>query len=158
MPALSTISVSTLVINRFRRRPIIARTFARGKEARVASILIVEDEANIVKLISARLERLGHHISSADNGVAALDSAREIAPDLILLDVTIPMLNGFQVLQRLKADPATAPIPVLMLTARSHERDIVAGIEGGADDYIIKPFSFPELIARVSTALARHGR
>jgi DNA-binding response OmpR family regulator len=68
------------------------------------------------------------------------------------------MLNGFQVLQRLKADPATAPIPVLMLTARSHERDIAAGIEGGADDYIIKPFSFPELIARVSTALARHGR
>jgi DNA-binding response OmpR family regulator len=124
----------------------------------VARILIVEDEANIVKLISIRLERLGHSINSADNGVAALDIAREIPPDLILLDVMIPVLNGFQVLQRLKADPATAPIPVLMLTARGHERDIVTGLEGGADDYIIKPFSFPELIARVSTALARHGR
>jgi DNA-binding response OmpR family regulator len=124
----------------------------------VARILIVEDEANIVKLISIRLERLGHSINSADNGVAALDIAREITPDLILLDVMIPVLNGFQVLQRLKADPATAPIPVLMLTARGHERDIVAGLEGGADDYIIKPFSFPELLARVSTALARHGR
>jgi DNA-binding response OmpR family regulator len=124
----------------------------------VARILIVEDEANIVKLISIRLERLGHSINSADNGIAALDIAREITPDLILLDVMIPMLNGFQVLQRLKADPATAPIPVLMLTARGHERDIVAGLEGGADDYIVKPFSFPELIARVSTALARHGR
>ena len=124
----------------------------------MARILIVEDEANIVKLISIRLERLGHSINSADNGVAALDIAREITPDLILLDVMIPVLNGFQVLQRLKADSATAPIPVLMLTARGHERDIVAGIEGGADDYIIKPFSFPELIARVSTALARHGR
>ena len=124
----------------------------------MARILIVEDEANIVKLISIRLERLGHSINSADNGVAALDIAREITPDLILLDVMIPVLNGFQVLQRLKADPATAPIPVLMLTARGHERDIVAGLEGGADDYIIKPFSFPELIARVSTALARHGR
>jgi DNA-binding response OmpR family regulator len=124
----------------------------------VARILIVEDEANIVKLISIRLERLGHSINSADNGVAALDIARESAPDLILLDVMIPVLNGFQVLQRLKADSATAPIPVLMLTARGHERDIVAGLEGGADDYIIKPFSFPELIARVSTALARHGR
>jgi DNA-binding response OmpR family regulator len=124
----------------------------------VARILIVEDEANIVKLISIRLERLGHSINSADNGGAALDIAREITPDLILLDVMIPVLNGFQVLQRLKADPATAPIPVLMLTARGHERDIVAGLEGGADDYIIKPFSFPELIARVSTALARHGR
>ncbi len=124
----------------------------------MARILIVEDEANIVKLISIRLERLGHSINSADNGVAALDIAREITPDLILLDVMIPVLNGFQVLQRLKTDPATAPIPVLMLTARGHERDIVAGLEGGADDYIIKPFSFPELIARVSTALARHGR
>ena len=123
----------------------------------MARILIVEDEANIVKLISIRLERLGHSINSADNGSTALDLAREITPDLILLDVMIPVLNGFQVLQQLKADPVTAPIPVLMLTARGHERDIVAGIEGGADDYIIKPFSFPELIARVSTALARHG-
>ncbi len=124
----------------------------------MARILIVEDEANIVKLISIRLERLGHSINSSDNGAAALDIAREITPDLILLDVMIPVLNGFQVLQQLKADPATASIPVLMLTARGHERDIVAGLEGGADDYIIKPFSFPELIARVSTALARHGR
>jgi len=122
----------------------------------VANILIVEDEANIVSLISIRLERLGHSINSADNGVAALDLVHEIKPDLILLDVMLPMLNGFQVLQRLKADPATTAIPVLMLTARGHERDIVAGLEGGADDYLIKPFSFPELIARVSTALARH--
>ena len=123
----------------------------------MARILIVEDEANIIKLISIRLERLGHRISSADNGVAALELAREITPDLILLDVMIPLLNGFQVLQQLKADPATALIPVLMLTARGHERDIVAGLEGGADDYIVKPFSFPELISRVSSALARHG-
>jgi DNA-binding response OmpR family regulator len=123
----------------------------------VARILIVEDEANIIKLITIRLQRLGHTICSADNGVAAIERAREILPDLILLDVMIPVMNGFQVLQQLKADPATAPIPVLMLTARGHERDIVAGIEGGADDYIIKPFSFPELISRVSSALARHG-
>jgi DNA-binding response OmpR family regulator len=122
----------------------------------MAHILLVEDEADIVRLISIRLERLGHTINSADNGVAALDMAREIMPDLILLDVMLPVLNGFQVLQRLKADSATAAIPVLMLTARGHESDIVAGLEGGADDYLIKPFSFPELIARVSTALARH--
>ena len=127
------------------------------KEAGVARILIVEDEANIIKLITIRLQRLGHSISSADNGVAALDRAREISPDLILLDVMIPLMNGFQVLQQLKADPATALIPVLMLTAHGHERDIVAGLEGGADDYIIKPFSFPELISRVSSALARYG-
>ena len=122
----------------------------------MANILIVEDEANIVSLISIRLERLGHSINSADNGVAALDLVHEIKPDLILLDVMLPMLNGFQVLQQLKANPATAAIPVIMLTARGHERDIAAGLEGGADDYLIKPFSFPELIARVSTTLARH--
>jgi DNA-binding response OmpR family regulator len=131
--------------------------FAAGKEAGVARILIVEDEANIIKLISIRLVRLGHRISSADNGATALELARESTPDLILLDVMIPVLNGFQVLEQLKADPATAPIPVLMLTARGHEHDIVAGLEGGADDYIVKPFSFPELISRVSSALARHG-
>ncbi len=122
----------------------------------MAHILIVEDEANIVSLISIRLERLGHSINSADNGIAAIELAHKLKPDLILLDVMLPLLNGFQVLQRLKADPATAGIPILMLTARGHESDIVAGIEGGADDYLIKPFSFPELIARVSTTLARH--
>lgn len=124
----------------------------------MARILIVEDEANIVKLISMRLERLGHTISTAASGSVALDMARELIPDLILLDVMLPELNGFQVLQQLKADPATEPIPVLMLTARGHEHDIAAGLESGAEDYIIKPFSFPELLARVSTALARHGR
>jgi len=124
----------------------------------VARILIVEDEENIVKLISIRLERLGHTISAAGNGITALDRARELVPDLILLDVMLPDLNGFHVLQHLKANPATEPIPVLMLTARGQEHDIAAGLEGGAEDYIIKPFSFPELIARVSTALARHGR
>ena len=129
----------------------------KRKGTGVARILIVEDEPNIIKLISIRLERLGHSINAADNGVAALEIVRASMPDLILLDVMIPVLNGFQVLQQLKADPTTASIPVLMLTARGHERDIVAGIEGGADDYIIKPFSFPELISRVSSALARHG-
>jgi len=94
-----------------------------GKESGVARILIVEDEANIVKLISIRLARLGHSINSADNGSTALAIARESTPDLILLDVMIPVQNGFQVLQQLKADPVTAPIPVLMLTARGHERD-----------------------------------
>ncbi len=122
----------------------------------MARILIVEDEPNIVKLISIRLERLGHSINAADNGVTALEIARASMPDLILLDVMIPLLNGFQVLQQLKADPTTAPIPVLLLTARGHERDIAAGLECGADDYIVKPFSFPELISRVSSALARH--
>lgn len=128
------------------------------KEARVARILIVEDEASIVKLISIRLKRLGHDVVAAANGLAALETAREYLPDLILLDVMLPAMNGFQVLQQLKTDPATKSIPVLMLTARAHERDVVAGLEGGAEDYIVKPFSFPELLARVSTALARHAR
>jgi two-component system phosphate regulon response regulator PhoB len=123
----------------------------------VARILIVEDEPNIVKLISYRLGRLGHEILSASNGVKALEITRAQLPDMILLDVMIPMLNGFEVLAQLKADPATQQIPILMLTARGHERDVVAGLEGGAEDYIVKPFSFPELISRVSAILARHA-
>ena len=124
----------------------------------MARILIVEDEANIVKLISIRLERSGHSIRATDSGAAAFEIARELVPDLILLDVMLPGLNGFQVLQQLKANPTTEAIPILMLTARGHEHDVAAGLEGGAEDYIVKPFSFPELIARVSTTLARHGR
>jgi DNA-binding response OmpR family regulator len=128
------------------------------KDTVVACILIVEDEPNIVKLISFRLQRLGHEIIWARDGLQALEAARNQQPDLILLDVLIPLMNGFEVLAHLKSAPETQTIPVLMLTARSNEQDVVAGLSGGAEDYIIKPFSFPELIARVNTTLARHMR
>jgi DNA-binding response OmpR family regulator len=121
----------------------------------MARILIAEDEANIFKLVSFRLKHLGHDVIWAQNGSQALEAAREQSPDLILLDVMMPEYDGFQVLKMLKAGADTQPIPVIMLTARGHEKDVVTGIEGGADDYIVKPFSFPELIARVNAALAR---
>jgi DNA-binding response OmpR family regulator len=124
----------------------------------MARILIVEDEASIFKLVSFRLQHLGHEVIWVQDGGQALEAAREQSPDLILLDVMIPVYDGFQVLKKLKADPVTQLIPVIMLTARGHEKDVVAGIEGGADDYVVKPFSFPELIARVNAALARRTR
>ena len=124
----------------------------------MARILIAEDEANIFKLVSFRLKHLGHEVIWAQNGSQALEAAREQSPDLIPLDVMMPIYDGFQVLKKLKADADTQPIPVIMLTARGHEKDVVTGIEGGADDYIVKPFSFPELIARVNAVLARRPR
>jgi DNA-binding response OmpR family regulator len=124
----------------------------------MARILIVEDEANIFKLVSFRLKHLGHEVLWAQNGGQALETAHAEKPDLILLDVMIPVYDGFQVLRKLKADAETQRIPVIMLTARGHEKDVVTGIESGADDYVVKPFSFPELVARLNAVLARHPR
>jgi DNA-binding response OmpR family regulator len=121
----------------------------------MARILIAEDELSVFKLIDFRLKHLGHEVIWAHNGGLALEAAREQSPDLILLDVMMPIYDGFQVLKKLKATAETQSIRVIMLTARGQEKDIVAGIEGGADDYVVKPFSFPELIARVNAALAR---
>jgi two-component system, OmpR family, phosphate regulon response regulator PhoB len=121
----------------------------------VAYILLAEDEANIHTLVSFRLKRLGHEITWAQDGKQALEAVRGHRPDLILLDVMMPGLDGFQVLQQLKADGATQDIPVIMLTARGHEKDVGIGLAGGADDYIVKPFSFNELLARINALLAR---
>lgn len=121
----------------------------------MALILIAEDEPDIFQLLKFRFQRLGHNIAWAQDGEEALAMARNRLPDLILLDVMMPLLDGHQVLQRLKADPDTTATPVIMLTARGQETDIVAGIEGGASGYVVKPFNFPELIARVNAALAQ---
>src|SRR5207249_11306814 len=100
----------------------------------MARILIAEDEANIFKLVSFRLKHLGHEVIWAQNGGQALEAAREQSPDLILLDVLMPVFDGFQVLNKLKADVDTQPIPVVMLTARGRETDGASGIECGADE------------------------
>ena len=121
----------------------------------MALILLAEDEPDIFQLVKFRFQRLGHEIAWAQDGEEALAMARNRLPDLILLDVMLPLLDGHQVLQRLKADTDTAATPVIMLTARGQEADIVAGIEGGASGYVVKPFSFPELVARVNAALAQ---
>jgi len=121
----------------------------------MARILIAEDEPHIFQLVEFRLQRLGHEIYWARVGEQALALAGAHAPDVIMLDVMMPILDGFQVLKRLKANPETKAMPVIMLTARGQESDIVSGIEGGASGYVVKPFSFPELIARVNAALAQ---
>ena len=120
----------------------------------MARILIAEDEPYILKMLDFRLKTLGHEIIGAVDGGQALDLASREEPDLVLLDVMMPVMDGFQVLRKLKSQKETKNIPVIMLTARGLEKDIVTGLEAGAADYVTKPFSFPELIARVNRAIA----
>ncbi|VAX40178.1 Phosphate regulon transcriptional regulatory protein PhoB (SphR) [hydrothermal vent metagenome] len=120
-------------------------------------ILIVEDERDLAELIAMQLERAGYAPHQAHDGRTGLQKATEIHPDLILLDVMLPELTGIEVAQRLRVDPATAAIPIIMLTAKAAETDEVAGLSAGADDYITKPFSLSVLLARLETVLRRAG-
>ena len=123
----------------------------------MARILVAEDEPHIFRMVEFKLKALGHEVIGASDGGEALDAATAQKPDLILLDVMMPVMDGFQVLKKLKADKDTKEIPVIMLTAKSQERDVVTGLEYGAEDYVVKPFSFPELLARISVALEHKG-
>ena len=116
-------------------------------------VLVVDDEKNIVDILKFNLEREGYEVLCAYDGGEALEQVREGKPDLVLLDVMLPVMEGFSVLERIrKTDKLT---PVIMLTAREEERDKVLGLEIGADDYIVKPFSVRELMARVKTNIRR---
>ena len=116
-------------------------------------VLVVDDESNIVDILKFNLEREGYEVICAYDGGQALEKARSESPDLILLDVMLPVMDGFGVLGEIrKADKLT---PVIMLTAREEERDKILGLEIGADDYIVKPFSVRELMARVKTNIRR---
>lgn len=116
-------------------------------------VLVVDDESNIVDILKFNLEREGYEVICAYDGGEALEKARNEAPDLVLLDVMLPVMDGFNVLGEIrKTDKLT---PVIMLTAREEERDKVLGLEIGADDYIVKPFSVRELMARVKTNIRR---
>ena len=117
------------------------------------TILIVEDETNIVDILSFNLEREGYNTIEAYDGQTGLQLAREQNPDLILLDLMLPKMNGFDVCRQLRADGST--IPIIMLTAREEEADKVMGLELGADDYITKPFGIRELMARVNANIRR---
>lgn len=121
----------------------------------MALILVVDDEPHIVKMVEFKLRNQGHETISAADGNQALEMALARKPDLILLDVMMPGLDGFQVLNKLKTRKETRELPVIMLTAKGQERDVLTGFDKGADDYIIKPFSFPELLARVNRALSK---
>ncbi len=118
-------------------------------------ILVVDDEPDAVELISFNLKAAGFEVVTAADGAEALKSARLHAPDLILLDVMLPEVDGLEVCKLLRRDPATAPIPVIMLTAKAAEIDRVLGLELGADDYVTKPFSPRELVLRVRKLVER---
>jgi two-component system alkaline phosphatase synthesis response regulator PhoP len=120
-----------------------------------AKILVVEDEAPIQELLQFNLERKRYRVKIVDSGEAALAEASDFMPNLILLDIMLPGADGLEVCRQLKADPKTASIPIIMLTALSEESDIVAGLELGADDYVTKPFSPRVLLARVKAGLRR---
>jgi len=118
-------------------------------------ILAVDDEEDILELLQYNLHREGYRVSRATTGEQALRLARIETPDLIILDLMLPGVNGLEVCRRLKSDPDTRRIPIVMLTARGEEADIVVGLELGADDYITKPFSPRILTARLKTVLRR---
>jgi len=118
-------------------------------------ILVVEDEEDILELVSFNLKKEGYQVRGVTSGEEALQEVRRKIPSLIILDLMLPGVDGFDVCKSLKNDPRTKAVPIVMLTARSEEADIVIGLELGADDYLTKPFSPKELIARVRAILRR---
>ena len=120
-------------------------------------VLVVEDEQDVAELIRYNLAKEGYDVTLVGNGADALKRARENKPDVILLDIMVPQLNGWEVCRRLKQDPETRGIAVIMVTGRVEEGDKVLGFEMGADDYVTKPFSPRELVARIR-AVVRRGK
>ncbi len=123
----------------------------------MARILVIDDDQAIAELIKVNLDLLGHQVSTANDGMKGLALAQQNRPDLIVLDVMMPDLDGFTVCQRLRQNTSTAGIPVLMLTALGMTKDKVKGFDSGADDYLTKPFEIPELQVRVRALLRRAG-
>jgi two-component system, OmpR family, alkaline phosphatase synthesis response regulator PhoP len=124
----------------------------------VARLLVVEDSSDIADLLRHYLERAGHTVALLATGREVAATVKRQPPDLVILDVMLPGMDGLLVCQALRADHATAAIPIIMLTARGEEADRVRGLELGADDYITKPFSPKELVARVAALLRRVER
>jgi two-component system phosphate regulon response regulator PhoB len=120
------------------------------------TILIVDDEEDLLELVGFHLRREGYGVHTAASGEEALRRIKEIKPDLLLLDLMLPGMDGLEVTRRLKSDLTTSTLPIVMLSAKGEEADIVAGLELGAEDYITKPFSPRVLLARVRAALRRH--
>ncbi|HKS06452.1 MAG TPA: response regulator transcription factor [Gemmatimonadaceae bacterium] len=120
-------------------------------------VLVVDDEPDIVALVAYHLAKAGYRVSTAGSGPDALGAAQRERPSLVVLDLMLPGMSGFDMLEQLRADPATREIAVLMLTARKDEPDRIRGLSLGADDYLTKPFSPPELVLRVGAILRRIG-
>jgi len=121
----------------------------------MTKILVVDDEAKILKMVSDYLEAVGFEVTGATDGITALKTFREFDFDLIVLDFMMPGIDGIDVIRRIREESA---IPIVMLTARAEENDKLMGLEIGADDYIVKPFSMKELAARIRAVLRRAGK
>ncbi|MBI4372362.1 MAG: response regulator [Candidatus Omnitrophica bacterium] len=119
------------------------------------TILVIEDEKNIIELVKYNLEQEGYRVLTAARGDLGLEQVKKQRPDLILLDLMLPEIDGLEICKILKQNEKTASLPIMMLTAKSQETDKVLGLELGADDYITKPFSPRELVARVKAVLRR---
>ena len=119
------------------------------------SVLVVDDDPDVARFVEVNLRSAGYDVTVASNGEEGLEKAVELRPDLVLLDVMMPKLDGFEVAQRLRRDPRTSSSSIIMLTAKALSSDKVLGLSSGADDYIIKPFDPVELLARVKGTLRR---
>jgi DNA-binding response OmpR family regulator len=121
----------------------------------VARILVADDDVDIRELVEFKLSTLGHEVVAVADGAAAIDACQASRPDLAVLDVMMPGVSGLDAIRAIRADPALADLPVILLTARAQESDVETGFDSGADDYITKPFSPRELAARVEALLTR---
>lgn len=122
----------------------------------MTKVLVVDDEPAILKLVEVSLIRQGYQVTTASNGVEALAKVEEEMPTLILMDAMMPYMDGFEALTRLKENPDTQNIPVIMLTAKRHDADLIQGLQAGAASYLTKPFNPTELIALVERILKNH--
>jgi DNA-binding response OmpR family regulator len=118
-------------------------------------VLVADDEDDVRDLVTFRLTRSGYEVLEARDGAEALELAIAHTPDLAVLDAMMPKLDGYELTRRLRAEPATSAMPIILLTARTQEADVTRGFEAGADDYLKKPFSPEELVARVRSLLGR---
>jgi DNA-binding response OmpR family regulator len=118
-------------------------------------IVIVEDEKDMADLVARRLTREGYAVETASDGVAGLDKIRSRIPDLALVDIMLPRMSGLDLLSELRKEPLTVNIPVIIMTAKGDESDVVVGLTLGADDYVVKPFSLSVLVARMTAVLRR---
>jgi two-component system alkaline phosphatase synthesis response regulator PhoP len=125
------------------------------RELKLSQILVVEDDPDIGELIEHYLEKAGHQVTRMATGATVMPHLRSAGADLVILDLMLPGMDGLLVCQAMRNDSSTADVPVIMLTARGEEADRIAGLELGADDYVTKPFSPKELVARVAARLRR---
>jgi DNA-binding response OmpR family regulator len=121
----------------------------------MGTILVADDDVDVRTLVVLKLESSGHQVVSVENGAQAVDTCREIRPDLVVLDLMMPGMTGLEACAAIRADPMVARTPIILLTARAQAADVDAGMAVGVDDYVTKPFSPRELAARVESLLAR---